>query len=88
LSPANAARRGKRFTELYSKAEAELGDDLSAVEAMLLESAINLFIKAERTHDVEQKVRATNAAARLFFALHKSHRKPAPPPPSLGELGL
>jgi hypothetical protein len=60
----------------------------SLVEAMLLESAINLFIKAERTHDVEQKVRATNAAARLFFALHKSHRKPAPPPPSLGELGL
>jgi hypothetical protein len=55
-------RRSRLFLELYGKAEAELGSDLTATEAMMSESAVGLFVKAERTKSVEQKVHVSQCA--------------------------
>ena len=69
-------RRSKRYLELRAALFAEFGDDLTAIDAALLDQVITLMCRAERPGtSVEDIVRCSNAASRLLAKLQDKRRE-------------
>jgi len=83
-NPGGLILRGARARTLYNSIAADLGGDLTAIEAAQLGEAVRLQIKAERTADATASVRLSNASTRILERL--KHRSRAQL--SLQELGL
>jgi Family of unknown function (DUF5681) len=72
-------QRPKRFIELREQIVRDLGgfDALSGIDAVIVDQAVTLLLKAERTRDVNLAVRASNAGARLLGSLRHTKRRHA-----------
>jgi hypothetical protein len=84
-NPGGLTLRGARARTLYDGIAADLGGDLSAIEAAQLGEAVRLQIKAERTADATASVRLSNASTRILERLKRRSRE-RQSGPTLGDI--
>ena len=76
-------QRGKRYTELHGKLLAELGGNLTAIEAVLLDKAVTLLLR--RTKNNADVVKLTSEARRILNRLRADCAAKTTPSMTLAE---